>query len=425
VKPGKSCAGALLISLSLSLASLPASSRDDGHSRVNLVKPGSPVRSKIEFINQAAQAFTNKNKQLESMFRSGLTNAVDKQSFEEPDGTVYVQTGDIPAEWLRDSSAQVRPYLYFAASNATARGYLSRVIARQAAYILSDPYANAFKENKAIWERKYELDSLCYPIILACTYYKVTGDTSIFTAQFEQAMKAAVTIMIIEQNHPGDSKYTHEEFKTAWKNSPVAATGMSWSGFRPSDDACRYHFLIPSEMMAVVALRGLEQIESMQSKDFGKVFAYEVDGFGHYTLEDDANIPSLLSAPYFGYVAANDPVYQNTRRLILSRANPNFASGKVASGIGSEHTPKGYVWPLAMVMRGLTESKEENIAQILQEILACDPGDHLLHESFDPNKPTVFTRPDFGWPNALFAELIMLKLQNKTPLPVLQKIDED
>ncbi|MBX9722388.1 MAG: glycoside hydrolase family 125 protein, partial [Candidatus Obscuribacterales bacterium] len=365
----------------------------------------------------------------------------------EPDDTIYVQTGDIPAEWLRDSSAQVRPYLYFAKSDAKVRDYLRKVIARQAAYILIDPYANAFKENNEVWERKYELDSLCYPIILAWTYWQVTGDSAIFTPKFEEAMKKAVGVMVLEQDHAANSNFTHPEIAEKGRDTPVAnGTGMSWSGFRPSDDACKYHFLIPSEMMAVVALRGLEQIEKsvyknqafanqvnklkkeidegvrrygiVETKEFGKVFAFEVDGLGHYTLEDDANIPSLLSVPYLGYVWSSYPVYQNTRKLILSKANKNYASGSIASGIGSEHTPEGYVWPLAMVMQALTENEPKAQDQILKEILASDPGDHLLHESFNPNKQTEFTRPDFGWPNALFAELVMQKLQHKKPLPV-------
>lgn len=420
------------------LASLPGFSEVERSTR----------RPRLAAIDQAAKAFSNKNEHLVHMYRSGLSNAVAKQSFIEADGSIYVQTGDIPAEWLRDSSAQVRPYLYFAKNDKDVRDYLRNVISRQAEYILIDPYANAFKENKGVWEQKYELDSLCYPIILAWTYWRVTNDSSIFTPQFQKAMQKAVEIMKLEQDHDKNSKYTHDELTRNGKDRPAGVCGMVWSGFRPSDDACRYHYLIPSEMMAVVALKGLEQIEKsiykndkfaaqvaelknqidngirkygiVNDKQYGKVFAFEVDGLGNHTLEDDANIPSLLSAPYLGYVSTDDPIYQNTRRLILSKANKNFASGKIASGIGSEHTPKGYIWPLAMVMRGLTSTDRKEIDQQLKELLACDPGDHLLHESFHPDNQKEFTRPDFGWPNALFAEFIMLKYQGKKALPLPQ-----
>lgn len=408
------------------------------------------ARPKLVSVEKYAAQYKNpSNKQLETMFRYGILNAVQKQSFLKDDGTIYVQTGDIPAEWLRDSSAQVRPYLYFAKDDEKVRDYMRKVIARQANYILIDPYANAFKENNGVWEQKYELDSLCYPIILAWTYWKSSGDDSIFTANFHAAMKAAIDLMVLEQDHAKNSKYTHKELTWKGPDRPAAVSGMVWSGFRPSDDACYYHYLIPSEMMAVVALRGLEEIEKkvyknekfaadvaqlkgqidagikkygiVESKKFGKVYAFEVDGLGNYTLEDDANIPSLLAAPYMGYVSADDPIYLNTRKLILSSANKNYASGKVARGIGSEHTPKGYVWPLAMVMQALTSNSKPEISKVVSELLACDPGDHLLHESFDPNTPKKYTRPDFGWPNALFAELIMQKMLGKQPLPVPAK----
>ncbi len=453
-KPGKKLIERFSCICALSLSLLPLSLHSVGLLSLSLLSSQPAIgetspalkRPVLEIVEKAAAAFNDPNKELVHMYRAGLTNAVRKQSFLEPDGSIYVQTGDIPAEWLRDSSAQVRPYLYFAAEDEKTREYLRKVIARQAEYILIDPYANAFKQNKQVWEQKYELDSLCYPMILAWTYWQVSGDKSIFTDKFEKAMKTAVATMKLEQDHAKNSRYHHPELSAKGKDSAVAVSGMVWSGFRPSDDACKYHYLIPSEMMAVVALRGLEEIERtvyknekfaseidqlkeeidggihkfgiIDSKDFGRVYAFEVDGLGNYSLEDDANIPSLLSIPYLGYSDITDPVYQNTRRLILSKANKNFASGKVASGIGSEHTPQGYVWPLAMVMQALTETNQEKIKQKINELLACDPGDHLLHESFDPNNQKTFTRPDFGWPNALFAELVMIKLQGKKPLPL-------
>lgn len=407
---------------------------------------GKPAR--LESIEAFASKFRDSNSDLVTMFRSGLTNAEQKQSFEELDGSIYVQTGDIPAEWLRDSSAQVRPYLYFVNKDEKVRDYLRKVIARQAEYLTIDPYANAFREDKSVWEQKYELDSLCYPIILAWTYWKLSGDATIFTDTFQKAMHSVIETMRTEQDHAKSSQYTHKELLNG-KGREVGKCGMVWMGFRPSDDACYYNYLIPSEMMAVVALRALIEIETSVFKDrkfladikalrneidagikkfaivndkkFGKVYAFEVDGLGNYTLEDDANIPSLLSLPYLGYVSNDDRVYLNTRKMILSKANKNFAEGKVASGIGSEHTPKTYIWPLAMIMDALTENDKQRYSLVLKQILASDPGDHLLHESFDPDDQKKFTRPDFGWPNALFAELILLKKEKMMELPVPRK----
>jgi meiotically up-regulated gene 157 (Mug157) protein len=207
-----------------------------------------------------------------------------------------------------------------------------------------------------------------------------------------------------------------------------------------------YNFLIPSEMMAVVALGDLAEIEDSFYHDdkqvqrakhlrddvhegiqkfgivhdpkYGEVYAYEVDGLGNYKLMDDANIPSLLSAPYLGYIKSTDPIYRNTRRLILSSENPNFNSGAVGEGIGSEHTPKGTIWPLALLMQGLTATTQQERVTMLDELLASDPGDHVLHESFNPDDPKKFTRKNFGWPNALFSEFILVDFEKRAPLPM-------
>ncbi len=407
----------------------------------------------LKAIKEAAANFQNANPHVEEMFRAGLLNTL-KQAAKQPDGTIYVGTGDIFAEWLRDSSAQVRPYLYFAKSDPAVAAFIRGVIARQMKYITIDPYANAFKADYAvdpIHERKFELDSLAYPVILAWTYWKVTGDDSIFTPDFGKAMVIVLDTLIAEQDHPKNSKYTHFSLSNNGRGPEVGYTGMIWTGFRPSDDNCVYSFLIPSEMMAVVALGDLAEIERSVYHDqaqadragklrsevhegiqkfgivhdakFGDVYAYEVDGRGNFLLMDDANIPSLLSAPYLGYVSANNLIYRHTRKMILSASNRNFASGSIGAGIGSEHTPKGYVWPLALIMQGITATSQKERQEMLDELIASDPGDHVLHESFDPNNPKVFTRKDFGWPNALFSEFMLVYFGNVAPLPTPNMTD--
>jgi hypothetical protein len=396
-------------------------------------------------VDQAVLAYKNVGSaQEQELFANALTDA-EQHATETADGTVYVSTGDIPAEWLRDASAEVRPYLYFAKSDPAAAKLIAGVIAREAKYINVDPYANAFRENYTVWERKYELDSLAYPIILAFTYWKVTGDRSIFTDDVAHAFDKIVDLMQTEQHHDERSHYTHPQLSDGGKGAPVADTGMVWSGFRPSDDFTTYGYLIPSEMMAVVALGDLAKVEAdvydNQSKSntdmalrlqinqgiqkygivdepgFGKIYAYEVDGFGRVLLTDDANVPSLLSAPYLGYVSVDDPVYQNTRRFILSKENPTYEEGKIAKGIGSYHTPSGdknsrfkyWIWPLALVMQDLTSQSEQEQNSLLKMILNSDPGDHLLHESFDPDDAKQLTRQDFAWPNSLDAELVLMR----------------
>jgi uncharacterized protein len=400
-------------------------------------------------IESEADNLHSGDKHLDAMFRSGLLNT-EKQASREKDGTIYLQTGDIPAEWLRDSSAQTRPYLYFADKPDVAQ-FIRQVIARQGKYIQVDPYANAFRPDFSLHERKYELDSLCYPVDLAWQYWKKTGDPSAFTADYKKSLDTILDTMKKEQDHPNNADYTFRGMPNGGKGNPVGKTGMIWTAFRPSDDDVKYNFLIPSEMMAVVALGQLSEIERtvyhddvradqaqtmrhevhagiqkygiVSDKKHGKIYAFEVDGLGHANLRDDANVPSLLSAPYLGYLLKSDPIYQNTRKLLLSRDNPDYAIGKFARGIGSVHTPKGYIWPLSLLMQGFTASAEEERKTVIKELLASDPGDGLLHESFDPNNPQKLTREDFGWPNALFPELLMIDSGKQTLLPVPDQND--
>jgi len=394
---------------------------------------------------RAAEQYQNPNAHLQTMFRTALLDTTKLAEF-APDGTAYVKTGDIPAEWLRDASAQVRPYLYYAKTDPAVRELLRAIIAREAKYVQVDPYANAFTLDYRVWEEKYELDSLAYPVVLAWSYWHETGDSSIFTADESKALDAILATMQREQNHPRNSRYTHKELPNDGNGRPSGYTGMIWTGFRPSDDACYYNFLIPSEMFAVVALGDVAQIERqvyhnqgkaqqaktlrdqvqhgiqtyglVPVKKYGKIYAYEVDGLGSAILTDDANVPSLLSAPYIGYTSVSNPYYLNTRAFLLSQDNPSYYTGNVARGIGSYHTPDHWVWPLALVMQGLTANSSTEKLDVLNQLLASDPGDHLLHESFDPNDPKRYTRPDFGWPNALFSEYVLTSFEGVSQIPM-------
>ncbi len=383
------------------------------------------------------------------MYALALKNT-DAQLRWMPDGTAFVKTGDIPAEWLRDSSAQVRPWLFDAPHDAAARKKLRAVIQRQAICMKVDPYANAFREDYSIWERKFEIDSLAYPMLLAWTYWKQTGDARVFTREVHDGFAKALATLRLEQDHDGSqpgrprSTYTFKSDTEEAGKNPVSYTGMIWCGFRPSDDVCTYNYLIPSQMQVVQALTALEEIyrevyrdaplanEAKALRDevhtgvekygtvddptFGRRYVYETDGRGNSLSMDDANLPSLMSAPYFGYVPIDDPIYRNTRRFALSKANPFYFDGRLARGIGSPHVPKPWVWPLDLLAEGLTTRSASERRTLVDYLLASDPGDSRLHESFDSNDPKQFTRPDFGWPNALFVELVKLA-RGQRPLP--------
>lgn len=372
-----------------------------------------------------------------------------------PGGRTFVITGDIPAMWLRDSSAQVLNYLAFARGDADLRALLKGVLAMQARSVLLDPYANAFnaeankqgfhdrtEQNDSVWERKYEVDSLCAPVLLAAQYLRATDDTDIFTDDFHRMLARIVQVFRREQRHE-TSSYTFERencppsdtLPNQGKGTPVGYTGMTWSGFRPSDDACVYGYLIPANMMAVVALRnaadmalrhygdkplagdcdalaaeideGIRRYGIVSHPTYGEIYAYETDGLGHCLLMDDANAPSLLSAPYLGYCAVDDPLYLRTRRFVLSTDNPYYHRGSYAQGVGSPHTPDGFIWHIGIIMQALTSTDREEVLRCLSMLARTHDGAMAMHEAFDPDDPSRYTRPWFAWANTLLASLLI------------------
>jgi uncharacterized protein len=377
------------------------------------------------------------NAKLDRIYVTAYDEAIQRHAVAQRDGTTYVTTGDIEAEWLRDASATVRPYIGLSRHDADVQRTLRGVVARQAKYILIDPYANAFSSSYHVVEHKFEVDSLLYPIWFSYDYYKQTGDRTIFTPEVRRAFERVLATMRNEQHHAQRSHYKHPQLANNGRGSAVKYTGMVWTGFRPSDDPVRYHFNIPVNMFASVVMkdlttiardvwhdermarnawgmsveiqRGIEQYGTLELKPFGRIYAYEVDGRGHTNLMDDANIPSLLSIPYFGYLPKTNSLYLATRRFALSERNPYFFRGKYAQGIGSPHTPHGYVWPLALCVQALTATDDAEVDQIFGWIAVSDVGDHRLHESFNAEWPESYTREDFAWPNALYAELIMTR----------------
>lgn len=379
------------------------------------------------------------------LYQTAYDEAYSRHAIIQEDGTTFVSSGDIDAEWLRDASAVVKPYIRLSLNDPDVRSTLRGVIVRQAKYILLDPYANAFTLDYHVAERKFEMDSLLYPIWFSYLYWKASGDRSIFSPEVQLAFARVMNVLRTEQHHGSRSHYRHPQLPNGGQGSPVGFTGLVWTAFRPSDDATRYQFNIPDNMFAVVVMRDLTEIERNVYRNdrlaenawglgvqiaraieqygrvdlpgFGWLYSYEIDGRGHSFLMDDANIPSLLSIPYYGYVGARDPVYRATRTFVLSERNPFYYRGRYAQGIGSPHTPHGYIWPLSLVMEALTSTDQDEISRVLGYIAASDIGDHRLHESFNADWPEAYTRDDFAWPNALFAEL-MLNHRGLIPGPV-------
>ena len=415
-----------------------------------------------------------KNPYLAWMFENCFPNTLDttvhfRKLNGKPDTFVY--TGDIHAMWLRDSGAQVWPYVQLANNDPELKEMLEGVIRRQFLCINIDPYANAFNDGPVgghwqsdmtdmkmeLHERKWEIDSLCYPIRLAYHYWQVTGDASIFDEVWMEAIGNVLKTFKEQQRKEGVGPYnfqrrTERALDTLNNNgngAPVKPVGLIVSSFRPSDDATTLQFLVPSNFFAVTSLRKASEIlekvnknEAMANEckdlanevetalkkyatynhpEFGTIYAFEVDGFGNHLLMDDANVPSLLAMAYLGDVDINDPIYQNTRRFVWSDSNPYFFKGKAGEGIGGPHVAYDMVWPMSIMMKAFTSQNDQEIKDCVQMLMNTDAGTGFMHESFHKDDPKNFTRAWFAWQNTLFGELI-IKLVNDGKLELLNTL---
>ena len=359
------------------------------------------------------------------MFRNTFVNTIQTTVGLKDDNTTYVITGDINAMWVRDSCAQVYPYALICINDAYLQRVVRGVMLRHFKHFNSSypmsTIINSWKEDYTPWEYKYEHDGIAYLIRLCWVYWKVSGDDSWahlsgdFNAQkaFGKALRQILDNMDV-------------------------TTGLVRVSHRPSDDSTVYPFLIPTNMFIAATMpmlkemylnlwenevgadlcdkireniiRGIETYAVYNDPVFGRIWAYEVDGRGRYLLMDDANVPSLLSAPYIGFTSTDNDVYQNTRRFLLSSSNPYFFSGSYISGIGSPHTPGSRVWPMSLIVQILTSDNHKEIESCLEQLKISDAGTKLMHESINPNNPADYTRSWFAWANSLFAEMVITKV---------------
>lgn len=426
-----------------------------------------PAKAERAFVSEEVErvitevAARIKDPKLRQMFINCFPNTLDTTvRFKMKDGApdTFVITGDIPAMWLRDSSAQLWPYLNLCQADKDLQIMIAGLIRRQADCILLDPYANAFNDGpvgspwesdftqhmiKELHERKWEIDSLCYPIRIAYRYWQLTGDASVFTDTWHKAMQLVLRTFREQQRKDGRGPYSfYRECEKATDSNinngfgaPVRPVGLIFSAFRPSDDATQYGFLVPSNMFAVTSLRQLAEIETkvlhhdgfaqecraladevetalqkyavVEHPKYGKIYAYEVDGYGNYTMMDDANVPSLLALPYMGWGTADDPVYRNTRRFVWSEDNPYFFRGKAGEGIGGPHVGLDYPWPMSLILKGLTTDDAGELQECLTMLRNTDGGTGFMHESFHKDDARNFTRSWFAWANTLFGELVL------------------
>ena len=409
------------------------------NTRVNNYQTNRPEASKRLFVSQEVERQIDHIKQLLTnaklawMFENCFPNTLDTTVHFDGKEDTFVYTGDIHAMWLRDSGAQVWPYVQLANKDPELKKMLAGVINRQFKCINIDPYANAFNMNSEggewmsdltdmkpeLHERKWEIDSLCYPIRLAYHYWKTTGDASVFSDEWLQAIANVL-----------------KTFKEQQRKDP-------------SDDATTFQFLVPSNFFAVTSLRKAAEILNTVNKKpalakectaladevekalkkyavcnhpkYGKIYAFEVDGFGNQLLMDDANVPSLIALPYLGDVKVTDPIYQNTRKFVWSEDNPYFFKGSAGEGIGGPHIGYDMIWPMSIMMKAFTSQNDAEIKTCIKMLMDTDAGTGFIHESFNKNDPKNFTRAWFAWQNTLFGELI-LKLVNEGKADLLNSI---
>ena len=455
---------ALTIGLAMALNLAAQNYRSERPSEGNRLFTSEVVELKIQDIKAMLV-----NPKIAWMFENCYPNTLDTTvHFDEGGnagrGDTFIYTGDIPAMWLRDSGAQVWPYVRYAAVDPNMRKMIAGTIIRQFNLICMDPYANAFNDgptgeghtddktgerpNKNVFERKWEIDSHCYPIRLAYAYWKTTGDTSVFDEEWLDAIELTLKVFKDQQRKKGHGDYfflreTDRQFDTkccVGKGNPVKPCGLIASSFRPSDDATTFEFLVPANFFAVKSLRQAaeiletvnhqgrlarectslaDEVEKALKKHavvkhpkYGKIYAYEVDGFGNALMMDDANIPSLLSLPYLEAVDINDPVYKKTRKFILSEYNPYFHKGKVAEGVGSPHIDHDMIWPMSIMMRAFTAQSDKEIKKCVEMLMNTDANTGFMHESFHKDNADDFTREWFAWQNSLFGELIVHLIDN-------------
>ena len=416
------------------------------------------IDQKIEKVKQQLADNPYLAWMFENCFPNTLETTAHYQQLPGGDDDTFVYTGDIAAMWLRDSGAQVWPYVQFCTVDPALAKLIRGVILRQLKSINLDPYANAFYQDSTqvgewqsdqtemrpgIHERKYEIDSQCYPIRLAYEYWKVTSDDTIFGEEWLKAVDNILAVFREQQHKEGTGSYrfkrtTDRQFDTVgWdgKGHPVKPVGLIASFFRPSDDATVFPFLVPSNFMAVSSLRKAAEILTAVNHDapraqlcsalaneveqalkkyavvdhpkYGKIYAYEVDGYGSHLLMDDANVPSLLAMAYLGDVAVTDPIYQNTRRFLWSEDNPSFFRGKAGEGIGGPHVGYDMPWPMSIMMYAFTSTSDAEIKHCIEMLMSTDAGTGFIHESFNKDDARHYTRAWFAWQNTLFGELIL------------------
>jgi meiotically up-regulated gene 157 (Mug157) protein len=405
---------------------------------------------------------------------SSSTKRASAQSGAQWTGTqTFVVTGDINAEWLRDSTNQLTNYQALASKDAKLYSLILGAINTQSEFVIQSPYCNAFQppslsgikpenstqtdkvhpayEKSFVFECKYELDSLAHFLLLGTEFHENTGSTDFLTDRWYKALQTVLQTIDAQSQPTFNSKnqfvtnaYTFQRQTTLGTetlslegvgNPLNSGTGLIRSAFRPSDDATIFGFFIPPNAMMSVQLQKTAKVIKaaggpddlvknlqergeklakavrehgiVQHPTYGNVYAFEVDGYGSRVLMDDANIPSLLSLPYLGFLDKSDTVYQNTRKMITSKSgNPYYLEGPAFRGIGGPHAGLENAWPMSLLVAAMTSDDDDEILANIN-LVRDSSLLGLVHESINVNNIKDYTRPWFSWANSVFAQTIL------------------
>jgi meiotically up-regulated gene 157 (Mug157) protein len=437
---------------------------------------------KRKFVSQAVEKEIGRvtsligDPELSWMFQACYPNTLDTTVNSttidgKPD--TFIITGDINAMWLRDSSAQVQAYLPLCKEDSHLSDMIVGLIHRQTSCILVDPYANAFMPDASkpsphardrtlmqptVFQRDWELDSLCYCIRLDYEFWKATGNTTAFDADWWKAIRLAESTMREQQRKDGNGPYRFEGrlANSGW-GPPIHPTGMICTAFRASDDPAVYLFNIPDNLFAVTTLgqlaemsdalkpgdtlgaecrslaaevqKGIDDYGVVNDPKHGKMYAYECDGLGHNLLMEDAGLPGLVSIPYFTPSLSGTPLVMASRAFAFSNDDPFWCRGTAAEGTCSPHGAahnkgEGWIWPLGLTSRALTSTDDSEITRCLAMLKNSTADTGFMHESFNKDDPRQYTRHWFAWANNLFGELI-IKIAKERPQLLAKPIPPD
>ncbi|KAJ6528134.1 Six-hairpin glycosidase-like protein [Mycena capillaripes] len=416
-----------------------------------------------------------KDPDIARLFENTYPNTLDTtvKYFSQKENLAFIITGDITAQWLRDTGNQFAAYTSVLALDPSLATLVKAVINNEARYVSAFPYCGSFQpppesglapsnnsfaalvtvdppvDNRTVFECKYELDSLCGFLKLSRNYYNQTKDASIFNEQWYTAINQIFRVVNEQSQSNFDADFNWISFynwtgspgslsppvNNAGAGEPRAFTGMVGTHHRPSDDLSTFAFLTPANAMLSVELGHLADIltasgqsKTAQGKNFSEqatlwskrtrdaiwnttvvnnIFAYETNGLGSRYVMDDANVPSLLSLPYLGFLDINDRAYVATRKLLLSRANPYFSVGANFSGIGGPHVDAWNPWPMSQITAIFGTDNDDEIITSLYLIANNTAGLGLIHESQSIYNYTSYTRSWFAWANSYFAEMLL------------------